>query len=123
MKVKRVNVAWVSILLVFTIVIVGFFAFRHFMNTQVYSQHQVFVTNAEATLGSINSRILNLSNQLDSYTELPSFGEIHYHKLTMNQAAVNQNKRSLELYFFSLHRREPGYSAISFIDANGREQI
>jgi diguanylate cyclase (GGDEF)-like protein len=123
MKVKQVNVTWASILLVFTIVLVGLLAFRHFMNSLVYSQHQIFVTNAEASLESINSRILNLSNQLESYTELPSFGEIYYHQLTMNQAAVNQNKRSLEIYFFSLHRREPGYSAISFIDVNGREQM
>lgn len=123
MKAQRLNITWVSILLIVTIAVAGLFTFRHFMNSLVYSQYQIFMTNAEATLTSINSRILNLANQLDSYTEIPSFGEIHYHQLTMNQAAVNQNKRSLELYFFSLHRREPGYSAISFIDLTGREQI
>ncbi|MBT8439943.1 MAG: cache domain-containing protein [Gammaproteobacteria bacterium] len=123
MIVKRLNIAWISILLVVIIMAAGLFTFRHFIDSLVYSQHQVFITNAEASLTSINSRIQNLADQLDSYTELPSFGEIHYHQLTLNEAAVNQNKRALELYFFSLHRREPGYSAISFIDSKGREQI
>lgn len=123
MRKTRFNLIWLSIFLIAGLSIASFFAYQHFLASMTQAQHELFTTNAEAKLKSITTRIETLSQQLNSYTEIPTFSEINYHTLTLNQAAINENIRSLELYFYSLHQRQPGYKAISFIGHKGHEKI
>ena len=123
MRTYRINLVWLSVVLISIITVIAFISYKHLLDSMSESQKSVFIEKAIAKTKSVNLRTETFTKQLQSYTQIPAFSEIHYHTLTRNTAVVRENIRSLELYFFSLHKDNQVFLSISLINNDGKEKI
>ncbi len=114
--------ALVAVIAGFTLVtILGMFVFFH-MARSMEAQHKAqFVSDTNARLDGIVLHIKELSDHFSAYAELPSFRLIRFNELSLNQAAVREDIRRLELYFLDIQHQQANFQAVRFIGNDGSE--
>lgn len=106
----------------FTVVIVlGMFVFFH-MGRAMEEQHKGrFVADTHARLDALALHIKQLSDHFSTYAELPGFKLMRFNELSLNDAAVREDTRRLELYFLDIQQRQPIFHTVRFIGNDGSE--
>ncbi|MBF0266470.1 MAG: GGDEF domain-containing protein, partial [Gammaproteobacteria bacterium] len=82
-------------------------------------QEKQFQLVATSKANIINNYIDDLYNNFKTYAQLPSFQSIRFYRLTLNQLAVKESVRQLELFFFDLIKNNQLIVDIKYIDEVG----
>ena len=110
-----------SIFGVIVVTLLSLLVFRHMEQTLVAQYKNQFMTDANARLAILTHRFSDRTAQFRSFTELPAFRQIRFHTLSLNDAAVREHIRQLELYFLELQRRDPQFQAVRMVANDGTE--
>ena len=116
-------IAYITVTGFLMITIAGYYVFYE-MNASLLKQHEEqFRTESETRIQIFKEHIINITENFQAYSQLPSFKSIRFYSLTLNQLAVEENKRQLELFFFDIQRNNSYLEKIRFVDNDGNEII
>ena len=88
------------------------------MEHQLEKQFQI---DAEFRLKNLNFKFKELTEHLRSTAKLPMFSSIRFNQLTLNQAALKNDIRQLELYFYDSIKQDTELSQAIYINNQGAE--
>lgn len=100
---------------------VGYMIFIEVNNALLSQYEQQFQIESQSRIDTFKDHIINTTQTLQSYAQLPSFRSIRYHSLTLNRLAVDENIRQLELFFFEILRSNNNFMGVQYIDDKGDE--
>ncbi len=116
-------IAYITVTSFLMITIAGYYVY-HQMNTSLLNQREEqFRAESTTRIQIIKEHIINVTENFQAYSQLPSFSSIRFYSLTLNQLAVEENERQLELFFFDIVKNNNYLENIRFIDNQGNEII
>ena len=107
-----------SLVFIFAIALLVFSRMETVMSEQL---HQQFRIDANSRINSLNKSFGDLTGNFEHTAELPIFNSMNFHELTLNTAALKNDIRQLELYFFKLIKKRSEISRIQYLSNNGGE--
>lgn len=110
------GVGGVSLLLIITILV--FYRMELAMDKQLEQQFRIDTRNR---IAGLNHAFVEISEDSKVASRLPMFRSMRFHQLTLNQAALKNDIRQLELYFFDFINQYPGLYQVQFINKVGSE--
>ena len=105
------------------ILMIGYLMLFEMNAALLKNQNETFLAESRSKILIFNERLNKISNNFIVYSKLPSFRSIRFYTLTLNQHAVDENIRQLELFFLELNKNNDYLNKIRFIDNNGQEVI
>lgn len=99
---------------------VGYMVIDNVNSKLLDSREQQFYIESKSRGDSLVSYIENLTHNFASYARLPSFKSIRFYSLTLNDLAVEENTRQLELFFLDLLKNSEYLKSIQYINNDGR---
>lgn len=108
----------------FLVIAVGGYYVFHQMNASLLKQHEEqFRSESVTRIKIFKEHIRHITDNFQAYSQLPSFRSIRFYTLTLNQLAVEDNIRQLELFFLDIQKNNNYLEQIRFIDNDGNEII
>jgi len=84
--------------------------------------HQ-FQIDAQQRVNEVKRSFTNITQRFEEASRLPSFRNMRYNQLIMNEIAVKKELRRLELYFYDWIQQGNGVSEITYLNLQGAEQL
>lgn len=103
------------------IILAGYLIFYNMNQSMRQQQKDQFYSESQAKIKILNDQFSRTTQNFQVYAQLPSFRSIRFYTLTLNNLAVEESKRQLELFFFDIHKNYRFLNEISFIDNSGNE--
>ena len=116
-------IGYITALCFVIIVVIGYFMFHDLNVSLLQHQQEQFYAESESKIKILKERIDNVTENFQSYAQLPSFKSIRFHSLTLNRLAVEESQRQLELFFFDSLKNNEHLIAVQFIGNEGNEII
>lgn len=103
------------------LIVVAYMIYDETNQTLLKQQEQQFYAESISRIDAFKNHITNTTQMLKTYAQLPSFKSIRFYSLTLNQLAVEENIRQLELFFFDIQNRNKYLTGVRYIDNDGNE--
>jgi len=123
MKSYTQAIGYVVITVFLTLIVVGYFLFYTMYSSLATQYEEQFNIASESKINIFKERVDFYSERFKSYAQLPSFKTMRFHSLTLNDLAVEESKRHLELFFFDMIKNNHYIERIRFLDNDGAEII
>ena len=106
---------------IFFLFSVSFSLFNRMESIMVNNLSSSFQVGANHKIEEINQKLLQLNESFSTKTKLPLFNSMRFYTLTLNDAAIKNDIRQLELYFFQLVRESDELIRVRYIDTKAFE--
>ena len=108
---------------VFFLILVTLLVFTRMQAEMVEQLEQQFVTDARGKIEGLSRSLQQTKERFRAGASVPMFRAMRFHQLTMNQAALQDDIRQLELYFLDQQMNQEGLDVVRFIDTKGAELL
>lgn len=102
----------------FVITVLVFYRMEVVMESQLKQQFQ---SDIQHRIAGLNKLFSERTTRFQSIAKLPMFKSMRFHELSLNQAALKNDIRQMELYGLDLINQDDALSKILYIDSNGSE--
>ncbi|MDA7816642.1 ATP-binding protein [Sulfurimonas sp.] len=106
---------------VFFLFIMSYLLFNRMESIMLNQVHDNFQKDSKYKIEQINQKFFNLNKSFYDKTSLPMFSSMRFHKLTLNKAALKNDIRQLELYFYNILNIDDKLIKISYINEKASE--
>lgn len=94
------------------------------LETSMFNQlQQQFEADAGSEISGLQRNLSQTTERFRFSSEIPIFRSMRFNQLTLNNAALSNDIRHLELYFLELQQNNPEIRAIHYLDPNGFEVL
>ena len=108
---------------IFFLALITLLVFSRMETVMIKQLQQQFYLNAEKKISSLNDAIQGLENSYRSISSIPMFRSMRYHQLTLNEAALRNDIRQLELFLLRFQQQHEEINRIRFLTEKGQEAI
>jgi len=95
--------------------------FNRMESAMVHQLQKQFHIDTEFRLNNLNHKFSELTEHIRSIANLPMFNSIRFNQLTLNQAALKNDIRQLELYIYDSIKQNSELSQVTYINNQGAE--
>jgi len=95
--------------------------FNRMESAMVHQLEKQFQVDAEFRLKNLNHKFNELTERFRSTAKLPMFSSMRFNQLTLNQAALKNDIRQLELYLYDSMKQNAELSQAIYINNQGAE--
>lgn len=105
----------------FFLIVFALLVFNRLETSMINQLQQQFEADARSKLSVLQQSLSQTTERFRFHTEMPVFRTMRFNQLTLNNAALRNDIRRLELYFLELQQNHAELRTIRYLDAKGSE--